>query len=270
VARRRSHSCYCWRGACASRSNISAAERGFNLKPDDRQVIAAQRTLDRATEDFGRIKQRSEDRTAAWQSASAALSNAEPYLKHGLPSGVQLRDHDGPEPKLLKGKTFIDAVERLRRRVRELRADQHRIRSAPFLSAHAKAQMREQIEALAMQGTPSVSRLVELVGPVDFQSQHLRSEVYAEQRQLAFAEVPDTVALVAWLHRDALIAALDREIASESDDKAALSHEAREKADAEVMSDLLDIERQEAALVFQAQQSLLPCEQRAELSPVGC
>ena len=55
---------------------------------------------------------------------------------------------------------------------------------------------------------------------------------------LAFAEIPDTVALIAWLHRDALIAALDREIDTEADDKAALSHEARQKAEAEVMGDL--------------------------------
>ena len=56
--------------------------------------------------------------------------------------------------------------------------------------------------------------------------------------RLAFAEVPD--------HRAGRMAAqrradraLDREIASEADDKAALSHEARQKAEAEVQGDLL-------------------------------
>jgi hypothetical protein len=61
--------------------------------------------------------------------------------------------------------------------------------------------------------------------------------------------VPDAVALVAWLHKDALIAALDREIASGGDDKSALSHEARQQREAETMGDLLAIERDEAALV---------------------
>lgn len=77
----------------------------------------------------------------------------------------------------------------------------------------------------------------------------MTSEVHADRRSLAFSEVPDAVALVAWLHKDALIAALDREIASGGDDKSALSHEARQQREAETMGDLLAIERDEAALV---------------------
>src|SRR5882757_590493 len=65
------------------------------------------------------------------------------------------------------------------------------------------------------------------------------------------ASIP--VALDPWLRRDALIAALDGEINTEADDGCALSHEQRQQREAEVMGDLLDIERQEAALVWQAQ-----------------
>ena len=120
-----------------------------------------------------------------------------------------------------------------------------------------------------MQGAPSVSRLVELDGPVDFQTQRVQSEVHGERRSLAFTEVPDTVALVAWLHREALIKRLDEEIASEADDKAALSHEARQKAEAEVQGDLLAVERDECALVWQAQAESLPCEHRSDISPLA-
>ena len=62
---------------------------------------------------------------------------------------------------------------------------------------YAKAQMRAQIDALAMQGAPSASSLIELDGKIEFQTQRVQSEVHAEQRQLAFTEVPDTVALIA-------------------------------------------------------------------------
>ncbi|UFW85357.1 hypothetical protein BjapCC829_36455 [Bradyrhizobium barranii] len=126
--------------------------------------------------------------------------------------------------------------------------------------------MREQIEALAQRGTPSVSRLIELDGPVDFQTQSLTSEVHAERRSLAFTETADALALVAWLHRDALITALDREISTEADDKAALSLEARQKAEAEVMGDLLAVERDECALIWQAQAQNLPCEHHQDVS----
>jgi hypothetical protein len=73
--------------------------------------------------------------------------------------------------------------------------------------------------------------------------------------------------ILAWLQKDALIAALDREIASEADDQNSLTHEARQKAEAEVMGDLLAVEYDEAALVWQAQAEKLPCEHRADCAP---
>ena len=69
-------------------------------------------------------------------------------------------------------------------------------------------------------------------------------------RQLAFTEVPDTIALICWLHKEPLLAALSALVDAESDDAASLSHEARQQREAEAMGDLIDIERQEAELVF--------------------
>jgi hypothetical protein len=114
-----------------------------------------------------------------------------------------------------------------------------------------------------------VSNLVEHDAPVDFQTQRLQSEVFAEQRALAFAQVPDTLALIAWLHKDALIAALDREIASEADDASSLSHEERQRREAEVMGDLAAVEFDEAALVWRAMDQKLPVDHRADISPLA-
>jgi hypothetical protein len=165
--------------------------------------------------------------------------------------------------------TVTDAIERHRRRVRELRADLHRIESAPFPSSHAKQRMRAQIEALAMQGAPSVSSLIEHDGKIEFQTQRLTSEVHAERRSLAFTEVSDAVALVAWLHKDALIKRLDAEIDGEADDKAALSHDARQQREAVAMGDLLAIERDESALVWRAMEERLPAEHRSDCAPAA-
>jgi hypothetical protein len=123
------------------------------------------------------------------------------------------------------------------------------------------------VEVLAVGGDTSM--IVEHDGKIIWPSQRLTSEVHAERRLLAFTEVPDTVALFAWLHRDALIAALSREIDSEADDKAALTHEAREKAEAEVQGDLLAVERDECELVWTAQAQSLPIEHRADINPVA-
>jgi hypothetical protein len=84
-----------------------------------------------------------------------------------------------------------------------------------------------------------------------------------------FTEVTDAVALVAWLHRDLLIERLDAEISTESDDKVALSYEQRQQAEAETMADLLSVERDEAALTWQAQAQGLPVEHRSDCSPLA-
>jgi hypothetical protein len=124
--------------------------------------------------------------------------------------------------------------------------------------------MRALIETLAMRGAPSVSDLIEHDRQIVWPMQRVQSSVYnVETPAIAFAEVPD-IALVAWLHRDALIKKLDAEIDAEADDAAALTHEARQKAEAEVMGDLLAVERAESALVWRAMDERLPAEHRAD------
>jgi hypothetical protein len=56
----------------------------------------------------------------------------------------------------------------------------------------------------------------------------------------------------------------DALIDAESDDKNALSHEERGKREAQVLSNLLAVEREEAALVWAALEQALPCEHRAD------
>jgi hypothetical protein len=245
---------------------------GFNLKPDDPRVIEQQRLLDKLTDDLRRLNELYETRTAAWHGASHVLSSVETWLKNGgVPPGVVLEDHAVDVPKLAKGESgLLDAIENRRRRVRELRADLHRIQSAPFPSSHAKAQMRAQIEVLSQQGAVNVGRLVEHDGQIEWPTKMLRSDVRGgDHPALAFAETHDAVPLLVWLHRDLLIKRLDQEIDSEADDKSAMSHEARQKATAEVMGDMLSVERDEAELTWKAQAERLPVEFRSDINPVA-
>jgi hypothetical protein len=98
----------------------------------------------------------------------------------------------------------------------------------------------------------------------------LRGQVYNSQLpSFAATEVTDTLALFAWLHRDQLIAALDRQIDSESDDGAALTHEAREQQAAEVQGDLMSTERDEATLMFRGWADGLSILPRPDLAPAA-
>ena len=75
--------------------------------------------------------------------------------------------------------------------------------------------------------------------------------------------------LIAWLHKDALIAQLDAEIATEADDDAALTHEVRSQRQAEVLGDLLSTERDESFFIRRGQREGLPVEHRSDCSPEG-
>jgi hypothetical protein len=249
-------------------------DHGFNLKAGDQRVIAAQRTLDKATDELQRLQERQQERSSGWQARASVVSAVEGWLRDGRPSGTTLDDHPTPDVKLNKGESVTDAISRLQRRTRELRADLHRIESAPQPSSWAKQAMREQVEALAARGEPDVSVLVERGANIVWPTTQVQVTIFnAEPGAIGYAEMPDMLAIAAYLHKDAMIAALACEITSEADDKAAMTHEARQKAEAEVLGDLLDIERQEASLVWQAQAQTLPAEHRHDCSPVailGC
>lgn len=77
------------------------------------------------------------------------------------------------------------------------------------------------------------------------------------------------LALTCWLHKDAILAALNREITSESDDAAALSTTERETRASAVMGDLGAVEYDEAHLVWQAQAEKLPLEHRSDCAPAA-
>ena len=211
-------------------------------------------------------------RVAAFQATSSALRNVESLLQT-RPGNTTLAEFDGPQPKLNKGEDNLSAIERLRRRGRELQAGLHSVRSAPYPSAHAKRRVREMIEQLAQRGEPNVAGLIE---HGDCRIEQLfpkmlaRADVHNAGPKAAgcaaYFELVDPTALAAALLKDAMVKWFDALIDAEADDKAALTHEQRQQAEAEIQGDLLAIERDECALVWQAQAQNLPCEHRHDVS----
>ena len=128
----------------------------------------------------------------------------EGWLKDGRPPGTVLQDYDGSEPKLLKNESILDAIERLRRRGRELKADLNRIRSAPYPSAHARAKIRQEVEALAQAAAPVVSDVIEHDRKLVWHMQRLQGAIVnAQVPSIAVTEVPDVLGLFAFVHKTA-------------------------------------------------------------------
>lgn len=84
---------------------------------------------------------------------------------------------------------------------------------------------------------------------------------------IGFGEVPDAMALLAWLHQDELIRRLDAEIDATADDASALDADQRRQAEAEILADRLAVEREEAELCWSQAATGGPISLRFDLAP---
>lgn len=246
---------------------------GANLDDDDTSVVDAKRKRDAIDAEMARLGELIELRRAVSRNRAALVQSLEGWLQTGRPSGTAIVAAAEVDIATIakRGEAPMTALDRLRQRLRELDADAHRVRSAPFPAAHAKARARAMIEQLAARGTPDASALVEAdldIGwPMVMQRLGLAGIVAKTGDQLAgnaMAEIVDMTALFAWLHKDALIARIEQEIDGIADDTSALSPQDREQCLAQIDADRLAIERQEAALVWRLQADGLPVEHRTD------
>lgn len=217
-------------------------------------VLSEKRALERVERELARrnaLKQTRGDRYVPQKQLEARIIDW--ITAGGIPAGCVLEDVvDLPESELLKKNERIsDGIERYRHRLRELAADAHRVRSAPFPSKDIKAKLRQQIEALAERGRPNTDSAIEHNSPVSFAKMSLRSTVYnAAPDAVAFTEeAPDVLALLCFLFQSEIVQKIEAEIDACADDKAALSESVREAKLAEIAVDVLAVERMEVALI---------------------
>ena len=192
---------------------------GFAMHPESPQVLAQQKLLATLTATAKRLEDRYQRAREFWLPRARTRRECETWLKN-LPLGTTIQDYAGPEPKPNTGETTLDAVARLARRARELRADAHRVESAPLPLSHARSRLVEIIERLAQ--PPNVSALIEH-GEIWWPMRSVQSQVLNANRPIAFAEMPDVLATLGWAIKETLIKQLDGLLAEEADDASALS-----------------------------------------------
>lgn len=251
-------------------SRLDALKRprngGVALTGDDVPVKEAQKALDRAAAEMDRIAPIESAQSAIWNARAGLARDAETFVRDALDRGQAFAARPTPAPKLAKGETVADAVERLRRRGRELDADLNRTKAAPIPAGIAKVRMRSQIAALAERGRPYVAGLIEHGTDIEFAD--VQRSTLARGDHVAYVGwvEPDTIGLLAWLHHDALVARLEAEIDAEAgDDAAALDDKARAAQIATITADKLALEHEEAALCWLAMDQGLNIEHRPEI-----
>jgi len=244
------------------------SQNGFQLDPTDARVVEQEKLVQKCSDEARRLSELYEVRSEQWRSASRVVQAVEDWLKNGRPQGTVLQDYDGPEPKPLKGEDILSAIERYRRNGREGKATLHRLRSAPYPSSHVRAKIRQEVQALAVRGTPSVGDAIEHDRSVVWPMQQLQGSIInAQTPSFAVTEVPDVLGLFAAVHETALLAFLDSLVSEESDDASTLSHSDRAAREAEALSDLLACERDESWCVWRAMDDNLPVQHRVDCDP---
>jgi hypothetical protein len=111
---------------------------GFNLREDDVRVVQQKKLVEERTIAAQRLNARYERTSTASQIALHTRTAVEAWLKN-RPSGAPIEYWVEPDPEPAKGEDILATVARLERRTRELRADLHRVESAPFPSSYAKS-----------------------------------------------------------------------------------------------------------------------------------
>lgn len=248
----------------------------WNLPPTHPSVVMALRDLDAASEELAKAQARSAEAREARRDLAQFCGRMEQWLR-SLPAGSKVKDLKPAAPALLKSELARDAVLRLRDEIARAFAKRREIEAAPITSAEARAVLRKNLEELIARGAPSVDAIVEgaaesIAWPVSQRSVLVGTAVVDGRlvpvtRENAAPEV-DMLALVAWLNKDLLLKRLDDQLAEASDDGRALSREQRAKKLAQLDGAILELERQEAAMVTDA--GLPPRGDMDVRAAIGC
>jgi hypothetical protein len=250
--------------------SIQEEQRANRRDTDPEPVILRKAREDAALikTEISRLQSRASEYTAI-SSETAALSSALSKYVARIKDTASSHTIE-VEPRVLGGEGPGDSVERLRRRIRELKSDLDQVRCAPYPASEAKQLVRAQIDQLAMRGAPTLFDVIDRRGDIKWPELTTRSmsiSVGTEPAQMVITTTPDTLAILAWLHLDALIAGLDREIEASSQDDQALTDEQRTKKSAQILSDILATEREEEALIEQMETSGAVFLRRVDADP---
>jgi hypothetical protein len=222
---------------------------------EQRQELAAE--LARLNYEHRTITERQRFNGARNQALGGLLRLIKEWLEL-LPKNATVNCKPRVQPS--RGEVTPDLLEKRRQRIRELLADLGQIDAAAYPAAAVKQRKREEIMQLADRGRPSVYQAIEnLNEPIRWPEQ-----IIDLSSTLHTPTALDGIALVAWLHRDVLIAAIEKEIDEAADDTQALTDAQRTERFKACLADLLKTEREEEALIHAASFEVL---RRADADP---
>jgi chorismate mutase len=216
-------------------------------------LVDAERQRAKVMEEVARLSASKQSMSERLQARGGLVSRIESYLLKLLRENINVAPHIG-QAKLSTAEPARAAVDRVRKQVAEALADLHTVMSAPIKSDAAKEIARTQINQLADRGAPDCDRLLAHGAPLEWpefrESISVRGGTSGAVIAVGSTSTPDGLAFLTWLNRDAVIAAVEREIDELADDTQALTDAERTKRSVKLRTDILALERQEEILII--------------------
>lgn len=227
---------------------------GQGLRPDQKEhpaVAEEKRKIAEANGEIERLEKRKEPHARLMSATRFAVQNiVDPYIRDASGGGLVLA-----KPVKLNAKDSLDIVAE---RIQSIRADIDAIAAAPWPSSDAKVRATREVEFLAGIGRVDVRKSVlsrsQLGWPAaTYQG---RDRITLRGYGRGMGDIFDTravsvdVALIAWIHKDELIAKLHAAIDEEADDENALSDRQRGERYARLYGQLLAEQRVMSEIIW--------------------
>ncbi|UGY27178.1 hypothetical protein HU675_0010695 [Bradyrhizobium septentrionale] len=242
----------------------AAASRGVPLETS--HIAKLEREIAEANAEIQGLQPRAEILSATISTNQALLRHLESYAKAHFKGTEAQLGKPVAQPQLTKNETWNEAIEKRRRRIRELRAEADRVRAAPLPSSVVLQREIERINDLAEMGKPDAFDAIERGADLQWPTIAIDESVWGGHGRIKI-KTPDAMALIAHLFRDQMIAAAKAAIEAAADDDAALSDVDRAKLIGEAERDALAVEREECALIRAAKAAGQPVLFRPDTDP---
>lgn len=228
-----------------------------HLNPEkEPQIISARARLAEIGENEKLLRGQLEDYSERSNSLHHLLSALDIFVGR-LPASAPA--FPGCLPPVAKTNQPLDVIAKIRDRVCHSRDAIQAAIDAPIHSARAKEIAAAMVERLAARARPNVLATIE----------GARDPVFPKPLLIhALAEdLVDPLALSCWLHKDTMIAALNREINEAADDSEALTDAQRAVRIASARAELLKAEREEEAAIEYAESIGIQVIRRVDADP---
>jgi hypothetical protein len=241
--------------ATAEVRRLLQPEVGHHFVTDDYPpLVAARNEFNRVSSQLEHLNALQQDRSKRKNVLGQLINGIERYVA-SQKGRTTIAFFDLPEVEITEAPAL--AVERVRTKRREKLSELAEVEAAPPHPDLLRSKGRAQIEALAKRGRINFSRLIETGGPIIFPEQRHSFEAHGFVAQenaprihaTVGANLPDVLAMVAFLQPELLLKKMEEAIAAGTSDEEALTEAERTTRIADIKADLLAIERNEEAFV---------------------